>query len=488
MWHLRHIFISDNRFSVDPDHVTAPMPKILWVELTSKCPFDCIFCTRRVRFGTGRNLNFDVYKKLIAELESPDFIGLNYSGESIYYPQLLDAIQLAGSTGASTELVTAFSTISERTLRGIVESGLDRLAISLHTMDPDQYRKIYRFGSLDLLKQRIDDFMEMRSALGGQKPRLDFCFVAMNENLDQLRAVVEYAKEIGVPEIFVHPIIGRHLIPHDFSIELSNNQLREGFKEKLRSSIASVRAAHPDLPVTILNPDVQINPKLDRAPRYYTPSLPHNARIYSCDQTPFESVHVLASGNVVVCEVHDEVSLGNLHEQSLREIWSGERYREFRQKYVTDPPQACRNCPWKIAYAPDRWRSAIVVRDGMTPQLLRGWHAYDGMPIIWSKRQALLVLKGRKASRRLHIIGVLPPGPRGQTNSLGVSCNNVAIDEIKNQSGTIMPFETILPLSSSAEYLYLDFSTAHLFRPALQGLNNDSRDLGFGLQRIEVCR
>ena len=488
MWHPRNLFRSPNPFTVDPDYVTAPTPKILWIELTSKCPFDCIFCTRKVRFGAGRNLDFEVYKKLIAELDSPDFIGLNYSGESIYYPRLLEAIQLAGSTGASTELVTAFSTISEPLLRGIVESGLDRLAISLHTMDPDQYRNIYRFGSLDLLKRRIDAFLKMRAARGFQKPRLDFCFVAMNENLDQLRSVAEYAKEVGVPEIFVHPIIGRHLIPQDFSTELSANQLRDGFKEKIRSKIASVRDAYPDLPVTVLNPDVELNPKLNRAPGYYAPSLPRFARIYSCDQTPFESVHILASGNVVVCEVHDEVSLGNLHEHSLHEIWLGERYREFRRKYVTNPPPECRSCVWKIAYIPDHWSSAIVVKDGMSPQLLRGWHSHDDMNTIWSKRQALLTLKCGKAAGRLRITGVLPPGPNGQTNCLGVTCNHIPIGEITNQSSTITPFDTILPLSVSSEYIYLAFSTTHLFRPASLGLSNDARDLGFGLHHIEVCR
>ena len=111
MWPAAILSRSADRFTLDPEYITAPAPKILWIELTSKCPFDCVFCSRKVRFGAGRNLDFEIYKRVIAELESPDYICLNYSGESIYYPQLLEAIRLAKSTGASTELVTAFSTI-----------------------------------------------------------------------------------------------------------------------------------------------------------------------------------------------------------------------------------------------------------------------------------------------------------------------------------------------------------------------------------------
>ena len=54
---------SVGEFAIDPDLVTAPVPKVLWIELTSKCPFDCIFCTRRMRFGAGRNLDFDIYRR-----------------------------------------------------------------------------------------------------------------------------------------------------------------------------------------------------------------------------------------------------------------------------------------------------------------------------------------------------------------------------------------------------------------------------------------
>jgi MoaA/NifB/PqqE/SkfB family radical SAM enzyme len=475
-------------FAADPDYMTALMPKVLWIELTSKCPFDCIFCTRKVRFGAGRHLDFEVYRRLIAELDSPDFIGLNYSGESIYYPRLLEAIKLARSTGAYTEVVTAFSTISPALLRGIVESGLDRLAISLHTLDSEQYRKIYGLGSVEQLRKRVNDFLEIKAALGVRKPRLDFCFVAMKDNLEQLPVIADYATQVGVPEIFIHPIIGRHPVSHDFFAELSANQLRDGFKDALRKTIASVRNAHPALPLTVLNPDLELEPQLSHAPGYFAPRLPPAARIHSCDQSPFESVHILAGGDVVVCEVLDEVSLGNLHEQSLREIWHGERYREFRRKYLADAGPECRGCVWKIAYLPGRWTSAIVVADGMCPQLIRGWHAHEGTGAIWSRRQALLALKNSKSGTRLRIMGTLPPVARGGTTSVAVRCNRKIAGELQNQSAQFASFDTILRLPEPAEYVYVEFEAAHLYRPSLHGPSADARELGFALQRIEVCK
>ena len=473
-------------FAIDSDLITAPMPKILWIELTSKCPFDCIFCTRRTRFGAGRHLDFEIYRKIIAELEEPDFIGLNYSGESIYYPRLLEAIRLAAATGAATELVTAFSTVPESLLRGIVESGLDRLAISLHTMDPAQYQAIYKFGSLDLLRRRVADFLELKARLGLQRPRLDFCFVAMSENLDQLLAVAEYARAAGAPELSIHPIIGRHLVPHDFSQELQGNQLRDGFKEALRNSVAALRAAQPDFTVNVLNPDLDPHPRLSHTPGYYSPLLPAGARIHACDQSPFESVHILSSGNVVVCEVHDEVSQGDLREQSLRDIWHGPRYREFRRRYVEGAIPECRRCVWKQAYLPGPFLSAIVAADGMNPQLLRGWHNHDGDGIIWSKKRAMLLLANPRRKRRLRIAGMLPHAPASRSNSLALTCNHVPIGSIQNSSTEFAAFDTTLSLPEPAEPLYIELVTSHLFRPSLHAASSDSRDLGVGLTRVEV--
>ena len=50
------------------DFLAARTPRVLWVELTSKCPFDCIFCSRQTRRGAGRHLPFDTYTRLIEDL------------------------------------------------------------------------------------------------------------------------------------------------------------------------------------------------------------------------------------------------------------------------------------------------------------------------------------------------------------------------------------------------------------------------------------
>ena len=98
-------------WDIDQDAMTARLPDELWVELTSKCPFDCIFCSRKTLRGAGLDMPFELYSSLIEQLDSPKIIRLNYSGESAHYPRLIEAIGLAKAAGASTELVSAFASI-----------------------------------------------------------------------------------------------------------------------------------------------------------------------------------------------------------------------------------------------------------------------------------------------------------------------------------------------------------------------------------------
>ena len=72
---MRHAADEATLSGVDRDLAACSMPRILWVELTSTCPNDCIFCTRRERVGVGRHMDWAIYEKLIAELDGPDAIG-----------------------------------------------------------------------------------------------------------------------------------------------------------------------------------------------------------------------------------------------------------------------------------------------------------------------------------------------------------------------------------------------------------------------------
>ena len=466
---------------INPDYIATDLPKIVWIELTSKCPFDCIFCTRKTQRGAGEHLDFALYQRLIRELGHPDVIRLNYAGESLHYPYLIEALELVKET--KTELVSALASFPKAKIEGLVTSGLDHLTISLHTMDAQQFKTIYRFSSLAQLTQNVTELLHLRTQLGQTKPTLDLAFVAMQPNLSQLETVAAYATTLGITELFVHPIINRDPLPLPFDAELANGRLKFSFKQALQEAIFKVTTRYPHLHISLSTPEIETLPELDPIPRPFPAALPANARIYTCDQNPWETVHILANGDVVSCEVRDKVKLGNLHAQSLAAIWHGEAYQQFRRAYVLGNIRACRDCPYKMAYLPSPLSSVINLTKGMSPQLLRGWHSAEA-DFLWSYPESLACLKQPQDDKphSLNLKGILPPNLTGDSNELVITCHQIYLGSVLNQTSSFLSFETSFELPNlTTPVLTFSLKTTNVYRAS-----PDKRELGFALQQIKL--
>ena len=62
-----------------------------------------------------------------------------------------------------------------------------------------------------------------------------------------------------------------------------------------------------------------------------------------------------------------------------------------------------------MAFLPHAARRRIAIAEGMSAQLLRGWHGHEGTGLLWSRRNALAV--SSDAWRRACCVdGILPDG------------------------------------------------------------------------------
>lgn len=329
-------------------------PEVLWIELTSKCPFKCVFCSRELLRGAGEHMDIKLYRQLISKLVTPQTIRLNYSGESVHYPHLIEAIELAKQKGARVELVSAFSSIKTKLIEPLVRSGLDLLCISIHSMEAKQYRDIYGFGSSGALLQRLKLLRKTQAETGILTPRLEFALVAMERNLDQIQPVMDLAASLDVTRLDIHPVIRRDPIAETFSRELDDsNRLRQDFINSLSKAVEISKQAHPTVRTGFSTPEIEVPAQaLGESPVAYPAQLPKGANILSCEQNPWNTMHVLANGDVVTCEVRDQQAIGNLTQCSLKSIWHGSNYEKFRRQYVRGQDQKCNACAYKIAYQP----------------------------------------------------------------------------------------------------------------------------------------
>jgi GT2 family glycosyltransferase len=295
--------------------------------------------------------------------------------------------------------------------------------------------------------------------------------------------VASLASELELPEITVFPVIRRDEIPAQFKSELTpRGALRPEFERRVRAAVDEASRSHPDIRFTVAGASLAAACFLGEVPVPYAGDLPGGALIHSCEQNPWETAHVLSNGDVVACEALDKIPLGNLFKQSAGEIWRGPAYREFRTRYRAGQVPECRLCPWKRAYLPSPPSSEIVAARGLNAQLLYGWHAPSGETHIWSSQQAAAVLAPVPGSRRLHLNGMLPPGPPNSPNRLTIELNGTLVGEVANPWEEIMPFGLDFDVGANQPGSWLlEFRTTHVCRPSERGAGADRRDLGFAL-------
>lgn len=172
---------------------------------------------------------------------------------------------------------------------------------------------------------------------------------------------------------------------------LEAGRLRPDFVGRLQQELDVARAEFPDMRFQPSTCELAATHPLHSIPQYTARPLNSGEFIFSCSQSPWDSTHVLANGDVVTCEVRDKIVMGNLQVKSLSEIWHGEDYRQFRRRYHQASDPLCRSCTYKLAYVPGLLRSAIRPAEGNGVELASGWHGSEGN-VVWSKRLSRVVM------------------------------------------------------------------------------------------------
>lgn len=458
---------------------THPLPRVLWIELTSRCPFKCVFCTRASLRGAGEHMDFAMYRQLIEELRRPRIIRLNYAGESGHYPQLAEAIRLAAATGAEVELVSALASLKPDRLQAALEAGLSRLTVSLHTLQNDRFEKIYGFSSVSAMHERLQQVLEWR-AKAAHPFTLDLAFVAMQRNLDELPALAVFAQAHRIEVLAVHPLIERDPLPMGPSAEHgADGRLDQDFMDDLGVAIAAARTLAPDVQLQVSSNELHPVPASigSRATAWPWP-LPAGAEVAGCSQDPFETVHVLADGSVVPCEVTERESMGNLRQQSLASIWRGERYVRFRNRHIDGSHPACNGCVYKTVHRPQPASAQLSGAEASESQLVRGWHPLDDSGTRWSTGEATLVLARPQRARHLVLRGVLA------ARIASVAAFEVRLDGklVHQQRGDRDDdIDLRLKLPSGGSTLIVELNCTGASSPSALGLGHDSRELGFAL-------
>jgi radical SAM protein with 4Fe4S-binding SPASM domain len=288
--------------------VIKGMPVSVSAELTNNCNLNCPQCSS----GSGRMLrsrgfmDIDLFKKLIQELDPYLYnVNLYFQGEPMLHPSFFSF--LSNCLNINSVVSTNGHFLSEEASERIVGSGLNKLIISLDGTDKETYSEYRVNGDLEKV---IDGIRNISAAKKKYKSslKIELQFLVNKFNQHQVRAIRQLAESFQV------------------KLKLKSMQIID--KADIDSWMPSARRFR--------------RYRLSKGIYELKSSLPDR-----CGRLWFNPV-VTWDGKIVPCcfDKDAEYVMGDLNQESFRNIWEGPGYMEFRNGILTgrNKIEMCRNC------------------------------------------------------------------------------------------------------------------------------------------------
>src|SRR5579863_8480481 len=179
-------------------------PVSLSFEPTTSCNLRCPECPSGLRAFTRPTgmLENGFFRQTIDQM-SKDLLYLvfYFQGEPYLNPAFLDMVAYASSKGVYTATSTNAHYLNDRNAKRTVESGLDRLIISIDGATQDVYEQYRVGGRLERVLEGARNVVRWKKQLKSKTPFIFFQFLVVRPNEHQLDEIRLLAKDAGVDEV-----------------------------------------------------------------------------------------------------------------------------------------------------------------------------------------------------------------------------------------------------------------------------------------------
>ncbi|HND82572.1 MAG TPA: SPASM domain-containing protein, partial [Chitinophagales bacterium] len=251
------------------------------------------------------------FEKTIDELSNHLlYLTFYFQGEPYLNTKFLDMVRYAKQKNIYTATSTNAHYLTDDVAKRTIESGLDRLIISIDGTTQETYQSYRVGGHLYKVIEGAKNMVKWKKELKAKTPYIIFQFLVVKPNEHQIDDLKKIAKEIGVDEVILKTAQvydyknGNPLIPENeqYSRYKKNNDGTYSIKNNLENSCWKL----------------------------------------------WHSCVITWDGKVVPCcfDKDAQHQLGNLQTHSFSQIWNNDLYKNFRTQLVKGRKEIdiCKNC------------------------------------------------------------------------------------------------------------------------------------------------
>ena len=288
------------------------MPISIAIEPTTSCNLRCPECPSGLRSFSRETgmLEEKFFQKTIDELyEDIFYLTFYFQGEPYLNPKFLEMVKYASGKNIYTATSTNAHFLDDENAKRTVESGLDRLIISIDGTTQESYQSYRIGGDLQKVIEGTKNILKWKKQLRSKTPHVIFQFVVFRQNEHEVEEIKKLGKQLGVDEV------------------------------KIKSAqIYDYENGNERIPV---------KEKYSRYKKNNSQFTIHNSQLQGCWKM-WNSCVITWDGKIVPCCFDKDAKhqLGDLKSKTFKEIWQNESYKNFRTSLLRSRKEIdiCQNC------------------------------------------------------------------------------------------------------------------------------------------------
>ncbi len=322
--------------------VAEALPVCVYLEVTNRCNLLCETCPRTFEaLEPPADMSWELFTSIVDQVPGLVRAVLHGVGEPMMVKALPRMIRYLKERGVYVLFNTNGTLLAPKKRRELIDTGLDELRVSLDAAEAESFLKVRGKDFFARIVRNVSEFTALQKELGAATPRVSLWLTGLKETVDQLPEFVRLAARIGVREVYLQRLVfdtlGRGLAREASS-------LFDQAQQEEQDAIAAAQELGRALGVAIdasgaTEPGVSLKRGEGEAP-------------WSARRRPWSLMYFTAHGRALPCCIapfsargYETYTLGDATQASLRDIWNGAAYGDFRAALLSDtPPKPCQNC------------------------------------------------------------------------------------------------------------------------------------------------
>ena len=327
------------------DERARRLPVCVYLETTNRCNLLCTTCPRTYEeLEPPADMAWDLFVKIVDQVPDLSRAVLHGVGEPMLVKHLPKMVRYLKDRGTYVLFNTNGTVLNEKNGRALIEAGLDELRVSLDAANAKSFLAVRGKDYFGRILKNVRAFRALQEREGHARPRVSAWLTGLRETIAELPAFVQVAADIGIKEVYLQRLV--FFEKDAIGLARPDQALYEQLTREEQAHIEAATALARARGMTFSASGAAAEPGMSLK-RHDDDGSP-----WSLCRRPWTVMYFTANGRALPCCIapfsqrgYENYTLGDATQQSLREIWDGPAYRNFRAALLSDQPAAaCASC------------------------------------------------------------------------------------------------------------------------------------------------